>query len=319
MKFMQIKKIFHIGSWSSKRQESFKKIKRDRFLYILLIPGILYFLIFRFLPMGGLIIAFKDYQPFLGFKASPWVGWEHFQFFFSNPDFYRLLRNTLLLSVYNLIFYFPMPIILALLLNEVKRSYFRRTVQTCVYVPHFISMVIVASITYVFFTTEGGVVYQLVNQMTGKDIAFLTEPGWFRKMIIGQTIWKETGWATIIFLAALSGVDPTLYEAAIVDGASRWKQLWYITLPSIRSTIVILLILRMGHVLDNGFEQIFLMTNSLNREVAEVFDTYVYRLGIQQGAFSYSTAVGLFKSVVGLILIQASNSLAKRAGEQGLY
>lgn len=316
---MKPRTVNNLGRLQRPQTEWRKRIKKDKWLYILLLPGVFYFFIFRFMPMGGLIIAFKDYQPFLGFQASPWVGWEHFYYFFTDPDFFKLLRNTLILSAYNLFFYFPMPVILALLLNEVRIAYFRRTVQTCVYVPHFISMVIVASISYVFLTTEGGIIHELVKQLTEKDIAFLTEPGWFRQIIIGQTIWKETGWATIIFLAALSGVDPSLYEAAIVDGASRWKQFWYITLPSIRGTIVVLLILRMGNVLDNGFEQIFLMTNSLNREVAEVFDTYVYRLGIQQGAFSYSTAVGLFKSLVGLVLIQASNYLARKTGDTSLY
>lgn len=301
------------------RQKKIDRLKRDKWLYILLIPGILYFIIFRFVPMGGIMIAFKDYQPFLGFTDSEWVGLENFRMFFNNPDFFRLLRNTLILSIYNLVFFFPLPIILALLLNEVKVSVFKRGVQTFIYVPHFISMVIVASISYVFLTTEGGVVNEMLFKLTGKKIAFLTDPKWFRKVITGQVIWKETGWGTIIFLAALSGVDVELYEAAIVDGANRWEQLWHITLPAIQSTIIVMLILRMGSVLDTGFEQIYLMTNSLNREVAEVFDTYVYRMGITQGAFSYSTAVGLFKSIVGIILIQTSNYLAKKVGDTALF
>jgi putative aldouronate transport system permease protein len=212
-----------------------------------------------------------------------------------------------------------LPIVLALLLNEVKNSAFKRTVQTTVYVPHFISWVVVASITYVLLTTEGGVINEILFRLTGNKIAFLTDPKWFRPLIVMQTIWKETGWGTIIFLAALSGVDPTLYEAATVDGATRWQQTWYITLPAISSTIVIMLILRLGSILDTGFEQIFLMMNSLNREVADVFDTYVYVMGITQGAFSYSTAVGLFKSVVGLILIEAANYFARKVGETSLF
>lgn len=188
-----------------------------------------------------------------------------------------------------------------------------------IYVPHFISMVIVASLSYVFLTTEGGMVNEFLYAFTGEKIDFLSSPDWFRPLIILQTIWKECGWGTIIFLAALAGVDVEQYEAAIVDGASRWRQLWHITLPSIRSTIVILLILRMGTILDNGFEQIYLMMNALNREVAEVFDTYVYTLGITQGAFSYSTAVGLFKSVIGVTLVLGTNWLAKKSGESGLY
>ncbi|WP_460324809.1 ABC transporter permease [Paenibacillus sp. YSY-4.3] len=303
----------------AERETRWKRLKRDKWLYILLLPGLLYFLIFKYVPMWGIMLAFKNYQPYIGFWKSEWVGFEHFKVFFQNPDFFMLLRNTLVLSLYNLIFFFPAPIILALLLNEIRRALFKRTIQTLIYVPHFISMVIVASLTYVFLTTEGGMVNEFLYAFTGRKIEFLASPEWFRPLIIIQTIWKECGWGTIIFLAALAGVDMEQYEAAIVDGASRWRQLWHITLPSIRSTIVILLILRMGTILDNGFEQIYLMMNALNREVAEVFDTYVYMLGITQGAFSYSTAVGLFKSVIGVILVLGSNWLAKKSGESGLY
>lgn len=296
-----------------------RRLRRDKWLYLLLLPGLLYFLVFKYVPMWGVALAFKNYQPFLGFWKSEWVGLENFRNFFQNPDFVKLMRNTLLLSFYNLLFFFPAPIVLALLLNEVRISLYKRAVQTLIYVPHFISMVIVASITYVFLTTEGGVVNVLLEQYTGVKINFLADPDWFRPLIILQTIWKECGWGTIIFLAALAGVDAEQYEAAIMDGANRWRQIWHITLPSIRSTIVILLILRMGDVLDNGFEQIYLMTNALNREVADVFDTYVYLMGITQGAFSYSTAVGLFKSVVGVILVFGSNYLARKFGQSGIY
>ncbi|MCZ8511091.1 sugar ABC transporter permease [Paenibacillus filicis] len=296
-----------------------RRLRRDKWLYALLLPGVLYFLVFKYVPMWGVVLAFKNYQPFLGFWKSEWVGLEHFRNFFQNPDFLRLIKNTLLLSFYNLIFFFPAPIVLALLLNEIRVSLYKRTIQTLIYVPHFISMVIVASISYVFLTTEGGVVNELLQQYTGYKIQFLADPHWFRPLIIAQTVWKECGWGTIIFLAALAGVDAEQYEAAIMDGAGRWRQLWHITLPSIRSTIVILLILRMGDVLDNGFEQIYLMTNALNREVADVFDTYVYLMGITQGAFSYSTAVGLFKSVVGVVLVFGSNFLARRFGQSGIY
>ncbi|GIO61044.1 MULTISPECIES: ABC transporter permease [Paenibacillus] len=295
------------------------RLRRDKWLYLLLLPGLLYFLIFKYVPMWGVLLAFQNYQPFTGFWKSEWVGFEHFRLFFENPEFYMLLRNTLLLSFYNLIFFFPAPIILALLLNEVRLAFFKRTIQTMIYVPHFISMVIVASLTYVFLTTEGGTVNELLFQYTGNKIQFLSDPSWFRPMIILQTIWKECGWGTIIFLAALAAVDVEQYEAATIDGANRWRQIWHVTLPAIRSTIVILLILRMGSVLDNGFEQIYLMLNPLNRTVGEVFDTYVYAMGITQGAFSYSTAVGLFKSIVGVTLVLGTNWLAKKFGESGLY
>ncbi|MET3847932.1 sugar ABC transporter permease [Paenibacillus sp. OAE614] len=295
------------------------RLRRDKWLYLLMLPGLLYFLIFKYVPMWGVLLAFQNYQPFTGFWKSEWVGFEHFRLFFENPEFFMLLRNTLLLSFYNLVFFFPAPIILALLLNEVRLAFFKRTIQTMIYVPHFISMVIVASLTYVFLTTEGGTVNELLFQYTGNKIQFLSDPSWFRPMIILQTIWKECGWGTIIFLAALAAVDVEQYEAATIDGANRWRQIWHVTLPAIRSTIVILLILRMGSVLDNGFEQIYLMLNPLNRTVGEVFDTYVYAMGITQGAFSYSTAVGLFKSIVGVTLVLGTNWLAKKFGESGLY
>ncbi|MEK4036410.1 sugar ABC transporter permease [Paenibacillus sp. FSL L8-0493] len=301
------------------RVRRWKRFKRDKWLYILLLPGVLYFLVFKYVPMWGVLLAFKNYQPFLGFQKSEWVDFEHFRVFFQNPDFFMLLRNTLLLSFYNLIFFFPAPIILALLLNEIRLSFYKKTIQTMIYVPHFISMVIVASMSYVFLTTEGGTVNEFLYTFTGRKIDFLANPDWFRPLIILQTIWKECGWGTIIFLAALAGVDVEQYEAAVVDGANRWRQIWHITLPAIRSTIVILLILRMGTILDNGFEQIYLMMNALNREVGEVFDTYVYALGITQGAFSYSTAVGLFKSIIGVTLVLGTNWIAKKFGESGLY
>ncbi|HTG68784.1 MAG TPA: ABC transporter permease subunit [Candidatus Udaeobacter sp.] len=301
------------------RPSLLSRLQKDKWLYLLLLPGLLYFLIFKYVPMWGVLLAFKNYQPYTGFWNSEWVGVEHFRLFFSNPEFFMLLRNTLLLSFYNLLFFFPAPIILAILLNEVRIAIFKRSVQTLIYVPHFISMVIVASMTYVFLTTAGGPVNELLYAYTGQKIEFLASPEWFRPIIILQTIWKECGWGTIIFLAALAAVDVEQYEAAIMDGANRWKQIWHITLPSISSTIIILLILRMGNVLENGFEQIYLMLNPLNREAAEVFDTYVYMMGITQGAFSYSTAVGLFKAVIGVILVLGSNYLAKKFGQSGLY
>ncbi|WP_202077719.1 ABC transporter permease [Caldalkalibacillus salinus] len=297
----------------------YQRLKRDKWLYLMLIPGLAYFLIFKYTPMWGVLIAFKDYSPFLGFWDSPWVGMDHFRNFFQNPDFFRLLRNTLYLAVLDLVFFFPAPIILALMLNELRFTFYKRTIQTLIYVPHFMSWVIVASMTYLFFTAGSGAINMLVENVTGKQINFLSAPEWFRPLIMLQIIWKETGWGTVIFLAALAGVSQEQYEAAIVDGAGRLRRLWHVTLPAIRSTIIILLILRLGNFLDTGFQQIFLMTNSLNREVADVFDTYVYFVGITQGAYSYSTAVGLFKAVVGIILILGANKLAKKMGQNGIF
>ncbi|TCN21484.1 putative aldouronate transport system permease protein [Mesobacillus foraminis] len=296
-----------------------QRLKKDKWLYLLLLPGLLYFLIFKYLPMWGIVIAFQNYSPFLGVLGSEWVGFEHFKNFFQNPDFFRLLRNTFTFAVLDLVFFFPAPIILALLLNELRSQLYKRTVQTLIYVPHFMSWVIIASITYIFFTTSGGVVNEIVSYFYGKEINFLSAPEWFRPLIMGQIIWKETGWGTVIFLAALASVDQELYDAAIVDGAGRFRRLWHVTLPAVRSTIIVLLILRLGNFLDTGFQQIYLMTNSLNRDVADVFDTYVYFVGVTQGAYSYSTAVGLFKAVVGIILVLGANRLAKKMGQDGIF
>ncbi|MDD9269037.1 ABC transporter permease [Paenibacillus sp. GCM10023248] len=300
------------------RKQQARRMLRNRWLYLMLLPGILYFLIFKYVPMYGVLIAFKNYQPFLGFWDSQWVGMKHFDRFFGDPLFWKLLRNTFILAVYNIVFFFPLPIVIALMLNELRVELFKRTVQTVVYIPHFMSWVVIVSIVYLFFTTEGGLINEGIKFLGGEKINFLLSQDWFRTFITAEVIWKETGWGTIIFLAALAGVDPGQYEAARIDGANRMQQMVHITLPAIRSTIVILLILRLGHFLDTGFEQIWLMLNAMNREVGEVFDTYVYATGISEGQYSYSTAVGLFKSVVGLVLVAASNYLAKKMGEEGI-
>ncbi|SHN36191.1 carbohydrate ABC transporter membrane protein 1, CUT1 family [Gracilibacillus kekensis] len=316
---MKSKKVKNEAVVSTTQLTKMQQLLRDKWLYFLLIPGALYFILFKYLPMWGVLIAFQDYSPFRGFWESEWVGAEHFLNFFQNPDFFRLLRNTLILALYDLVFFFPAPIIVALLLNELRRQYFKRTIQTLVYVPHFMSWVIIASITYIFLTTSGGAINAAVEFFTGEKINFLSNPDYFRPMIIAQVIWKETGWGTVIFLAALASVSAEQYEAAIMDGAGRFRRMWHVTLPALRSTIVILLILRLGNFLDQGFQQIFLMTNSLNRSVADVFDTYVYFVGITQGMFSYSTAVGLFKAIVGIILIYGADYLAKKMGQTGLF
>lgn len=294
-------------------------VSKYRWLYLMLAPGFFYFVIFKYIPMWGVLIAFQDYQVFQGFLASKWVGLKHFERFFEDPVFWMLFRNTFVLAFYNLVFFFPLPIVIALMLNEVRKELFKRTVQTLIYIPHFISWVVVVGIAYIFFTTEGGIVNEWIAALGWEKLNFLVSEAWFRTMVVSELMWKETGWGTIIFLAALAGVDPQLYEAAHMDGANRLRQLYHITLPAIRSTIIILLILRLGSFLDTGFEQIFLMLNPLNRQVGEVFDTYVYSIGIQQGLFSYSTSVGLFKSVIGLVLVLSANYIAKRFGEEGVY
>ena len=293
-------------------------MKKHYWLYIMCIPGIVYFFLFRYLPMWGILIGFQDYNIWRGFGGSPWVGLKHFINFFQSHNFSQLMVNTLLLSFYGIVFAFPAPIILALFLNEIRKSWFKRTIQTMIYVPHFISWVIVASMTFMLLNSTGPV-NGFINYMGGETVNFLTSTNTFRPIIIIQTIWKNAGWGTIVFLAALSNVDVEQYEAAIVDGAGRFRQVWHITLPAIRSVIVILLILQMGSVLDNGFDQIFLMSNAGNRSVSDVLDTFTYREGIINGSFSYTTAIGLFKSFIGMVLILGTNKLAKKAGESGIF
>lgn len=301
------------------RKGKFTYIRRQKWMFLLLLPGLIYFIVFKYIPMFGIIIAFQDFNPYSGFTGSPWVGLKNFTNFFTNPDFLRLLRNTLGISLLSLALYFPAPIILALLLNEIQSQKFKRVAQTFVYIPHFISWVIVGTLTYQILNINDGIVYLIIEAVTGKSVDILGDPNCFWGLIVGQDIWKETGYGTIIFLAALSGVDVQLYEAAEVDGAGRWKKMWHVTLPAIKGTIIIMLIMRVGNLLNTGYEQIYMMQNSLNSSMAEVFDTYVYTRGVQQGLYSYATAAGVFKSVVGMIMVLGANKVAKICGESGLY
>ena len=304
------------------KQGYFKKLRldilRNKWLYIMLIPGVVYFLVFKYLPMWGVIIAFEDYSPFLGPLKSAWKGLYWFQRFFSTKKWVTYLSNTLILSFMSIILTFPAPIILALMLNEIRNIHYKKVTQTLLYVPHFISIVIVVSITYVIFGADG-IIYKLTTQLLGRSIDYLGDPKAFRWMIVGQAIWKETGWGTIIFLAALTNVDTQLYEASMIDGANRAQRLWHITLPAIRSTIVLLLVLRMGSVLDAGYEHLILMSNALNRSVSQTLDVFVYENGIKNGQFSYTTAVGLMKSLVSVIMVVSANKIAHALGEEGLY
>lgn len=293
--------------------------KRHKWLYFLLLPGLIYFIMFRYIPMGGLIIAFQEYSPFLGFGGSKFVGLGQFKAFFDTPDFKRLFTNTLGISLMQLIFFFPAPIILALMLNEIKNQGYKRTVQTFVYIPHFVSWVIVASLTYQLFNTTDGLINQLIKIIGGNQLNILADSKSFWGLIVGQVIWKETGYGTIIFLAALSSVDQEMYEAARIDGANRWQLLWYITLPALKGIIIMMLILRVGGLLNTGYEQIFLMRNDLNVSASDVFDTYIYTRGIVNGRYSFSAAAGMFKSLVGMIMVLGANFIAKKSGEAGIY
>jgi putative aldouronate transport system permease protein len=302
-----------------KRRTLLSEIRRDRYLYLLVLPGVFFFILFKYVPMWGIIIAFQDYSPYVGVWKSEWVGLEHFVRFFSNPDFALLFRNTMMISLLNLVFFFPLPIIFSLLLNEVNNRFFKSVIQSIVYLPHFLSWVIIVGISFLLLSQSSGLINLMMVSMGWSKYDFLTNTDTFWGMLVLQNIWKETGWGTIIILAAITAVDPQLYEAAKMDGASRWLQAWHVTLPGIRSVILVLLILRLGHIMDVGFEQVFLMNNGAVAKYADVFETYVYRNGIQSGQFSYSTAVGLFKSLVGLVLVILANKLAKRMGEEGVY
>lgn len=296
-----------------------RRIWKNKLLYIMVLPGLFYFIIFKYIPMFGLVISLQDYKPNRGITGSEWVGFKHFERLFTEPDFLNILTNTLILFGMNLLFFFPIPIILALMLNEVRVAFFKRTIQTLIYMPHFLSWVIIVSISFVLLTMDGGIINELLVYFGFEKVSFLLNPDWFRPTYIIQVIWREAGWGTIIYLAAIASVDPQLYEAARMDGAGRLRQVWHITLPAIRSVIIILLILKIGDVLELGFEHVYLLLNSMNREVAEIIDTYVYTAGVKQGKFSYSTAVGFFKSFIGLILVMAANRLAKKMGEEGVY
>lgn len=303
-----------------KRKTRFwEKLLQQKYLYLMILPGLIYFLLFKYVPMWGIVIAFQDYQPFLGITGSEWVGFKHFERLFTEPTFFMLLKNTLILFFLNLVVFFPIPIILALLLNEVRVALFKKFVQTLIYIPHFMSWVIVVSLSYVLLTVDGGLINEIIAYFGGEKINFLLNESWFRPMYILQVIWREAGWSTIIYLAAITAVDPQLYEAAKMDGANRLRRMWHVTLPAIRSVIVVLLILKIGDTLELGFEHVYLLLNATNREVAEIFDTYVYTAGLKQGQFSYSTAVGLFKAAVGLILVVFANRMAKKFGEEGIY
>ncbi|MGM7719459.1 sugar ABC transporter permease [uncultured Metabacillus sp.] len=286
-------------------------------LYIMIIPGILFYIIFKFIPLLGSVIAFQDYQIFKGILGSPWVGLENFKFIFSYQDFYQVLRNTLLIAFYQLIFGFPAPIILALLFNEIRLMAFKRTVQSLFYLPHFLSWVVVGGIVFELLAAEG--IVNAVRELFGAaPILFMQEEDYFRSIVVISGIWKGVGWGTIIYLAAITGINPNLYEAAVMDGANRWKQIRYITLPLLYPTILTLFLLNIGNFLELGFDQIFNLLTPMTYSVGDIIETYVYRAGVLQGQFSVTTAIGLFQSVVGFILLWIFNRLARKSG-QGLW
>ncbi|WP_054027403.1 ABC transporter permease [Bacillus sp. FJAT-28004] len=299
--------------------QKFKFMRKHWPLYVLSIPGIIFFLIFRYIPMFGSIIAFQDYNIFKGIQGSPWVGLAHFKRMFEYAEFLPILKNTILIGVYDLCFAFPVPIILALLLNELRVMAYKRIVQTAVYMPHFLSWVIVGGIVVGVLSPSTGIVNHILALFGIEPIYFLGENTFIRSILIGSGIWKDSGWGTIIYLAAIAGINPDLYEASQMDGASRIRQVTSITIPCILPTIVILFLLQIGNFLDFGFERVFVFLNPLNSENGEIIDTYVYRAGLVDRQYSYTTAIGLFKSVVGLALIMIGNKFSKKVTGDGLY
>lgn len=292
---------------------------RKRYLYLMLIPGVIYFAVFNYAPMYGVLIAFKDFSFRRGILGSDWIGLENFKYMFQLGNFYQVFRNSILLSSLRILFTFPIPIILALLLNDIRSSKYQKVMQTLFYLPHFVSWVVIGGILINFLSPINGVVNMLIKSFGGEPIFFLAEDRYFKPIVILTSIWKDSGWGTIIYLAAITGISSDLYEAARIDGASKLKCLRYITLPSIKPTVVIMLILRMGSIMNNGFEQIFIIQNDKNLSVSEVFETYTYRVGLLGGRYSFATTVGLFTSVIGIVFLLASNKFANKMGEEGIF
>ncbi|MGF9645945.1 ABC transporter permease subunit [Paenibacillus sp. FSL L8-0502] len=295
------------------------QIKRDYELYLFLLPIIIIYLVFKYYPMYGIQIAFKDFSPSRGIWGSEWVGFKHFIDFFDSYNFWTIMTNTLTLSALSLVFSFPAPIIIAIMLNQMLAKRYKKIVQTVIYAPHFISTVVLVGMLNVFLSPNSGIVNHIITWFGGDPIMFLADEGWFRPLYILSGVWQETGFATIIYLAALAGVNPELHEAAIMDGASKWKRVMHVDIPSILPTIVILLILALGNIMGIGFEKAFLMQNDLNYATSNIIPTYVYEIGIQKAQYSFSTAVGLFNSVVNIILIVTVNRIAKKLTETSLW
>lgn len=301
------------------RHPKLRKAAMSWEIYVMLLPVFICLILFSYLPMYGILLAFKDYLPKFGILGSKWVGLKHFQEIFSNPGFGRAVRNTLAISTLSLVFAFPVPIILSLLLNEFKHARFKRWIQTAIYLPNFISWVIIGEIARQLFQTQGGIVNNFIEMFGGEPIAFLTSTKWFYPLLIILSNWKGAGYGTIIYLAAISGVDPNLYEAAKIDGASRWRMMRSISIPAILPIVVVMFLMQVGNIMNAGFDPIFNLYNKTVYDVADIIDTFVYRLGLVEGKYEMSTAVGLFKNVINFFLIMGANLLAKKLCGYNMY
>ncbi|MEZ4866076.1 MAG: ABC transporter permease subunit [Caldilineaceae bacterium] len=297
----------------------FTTIWNHRLLYLMLVPPFAFFIVFRYYPMLGNVIAFKKYQLMNGIWGSPWVGFKHFHDLFSDPSFTRVLRNTVLIALYKLIFTFPAPIVLALFINEIHHLFYKRMLQTIVYVPHFLSWVIYGAILYIVLSPANGLINNLLAGLGFEKIAFFQRPDLFQPIVILSSIFKETGFLAIIYLATISSIDPTLYEAAIMDGANRWRLMRHITLPGLATTIVTLFILQIGFFLNVGFEQIFVLQNAIVLGTGDIIETFIYRVGIQKARFDFTTAAGLFNGLVGMVLVVLADRMAKKLELPGIF
>ena len=314
--------VNYIAPKAVKRNTTLQKIKRYRLYYLLMLPGLLYFLIYKYLPMMGIVIAFKDVMPFDGFLeilAAPFVGLKNFKLFISSNFFWNIMGNTLAISLYNLILGFPAPIIFALMLNEVRSKNAKKVLQSISYLPHFLSIVIVSGMAIILLSPNGGMVNEMMKLFGQEPIYFLGSKDHIRGVIVATKVWQDIGWESIIYLAAISGISEEMYEAAIIDGANTLQRIFYITLPGIMFTISIMFLLAVGRILDAGFERVLLLYNPGVYSKADIIDTYVYRMGITDLRYSFSAAVGLFKSVFSLLLVMGTNTITKKLGQEGLW
>ncbi len=294
-------------------------IRKDMALHILLFPPVVFMIVFRFLPLTWIVMAFQDYNIFRGLAGSPWVGLHHFRKLFSSEEFLLVFRNTLIINIYRIVFLFPAPIIVALLLNEIRTLLFKRVVQTIIYIPHFLSWVVIAAIFIQILSVDGGLVNQMLMALGIRPVPFLMDKRFFRGILVFTAGWKDVGWNTIIYLAAITGIDPNLYEAAMVEGAGRFRKMWHITLPGIATTVIVLLLLRMGQILTSNVDQVLMLYNPLVYEVGDVLGTYVYRMGLGKMEYSFGTAVGLFNSVIGFVLLLGANALTRKLGDRSIW
>jgi putative aldouronate transport system permease protein len=301
------------------RYRTWKAVWKNWELYVLVAPVVAYFLIFQYAPMYGVQIAFKDFIATKGIDGSSWVGLKHFERFFNSYYAWRLISNTMGISLYQLVVGFPIPIILALMMNEVRSTRFKKTVQTVTYAPHFLSAVVLVGLMLALLSPRNGLINQLIVVFGGEPIHFISETGWFKSLYVLSDVWQNAGWASIIYMAALAGIDPQLYEAAVVDGANKLQKIIHITIPCLLPTAIILLILNVGSVMSVGFEKVFLMQNEVNLEASEVISTYVYKQGLLNAQFSFTAAVGLFNSLINFILLIVVNQMSKRLSQTSLW